>query len=185
MNDILYVPPLLCLPPNRDVFPDGPTTYYYAYGRQYSYYSTNLYGYYCYALVPIAAPIRRKKSSSTPTPPPPCPDLCIVGLSDGFSPPPLTIGCSGSTQALLEGAVPAPYANQLFVQSPGGMPPLGTPPYIFSVVAGSLPPDVTLSVDGLLSGNTILEGTFTFTIQVTDSNGCTGTQEFTINVTTS
>lgn len=77
MNDVKYVPPLLCLPPNRDVFPNGPTTYYYAYDRQYSYYSTNLYGYYCYALVPVAAPMRRKKSS--PSPPPPVQNRVCTG----------------------------------------------------------------------------------------------------------
>lgn len=134
----------------------------------------------CYA--PMSGKRKRRKRTIPPTPP--CPTLCIVGLSNGFSPPPLTIGCSGITQELLSGAVPAPYANQLFVQSPGGTPPLGTPPYIFSLVSGSLPPNITLSSDGLLSGIAILVGTFTFTVQVTDSNGCIGTQEFTITIVT-
>lgn len=68
MNEIKYAPPFICLPPNREAFPNGPTNYVYAYDREYAYYSTNLYGYYCYILVPIAAPLRRKKSSPPPTP---------------------------------------------------------------------------------------------------------------------
>lgn len=177
MNDIRYVPPLLCLPPNRDVFPNGPTTYFYAYDREYSYYSTNLYGYYCYALVPIAAPTRRKKKIE----PQICPPICIVGESNSiFSPPPLTVGCSGMTQALKGGssAPPDPYSNQLIGQG-------GASPYTFSTNPLNLPPGITLSPTGLLSGVPTQAGLFTFTVQATDSNGCIGTQVFTINITTS
>ena len=60
----------------------------------------------------------------------------------------------------------------------------GTSPYTFSVVAGSLPPGLTLnSSSGLLSGTPTATGTFPFTIRITDSNGCFGDRAYSITVT--
>ncbi len=56
----------------------------------------------------------------------------------------------------------------------------GTAPYIFGVVAGSLPPGLTLSSAGALSGSPTGAGSFTFTIRATDSAGCFGEQVYTI-----
>ena len=52
----------------------------------------------------------------------------------------------------------------------------GSSPYTFSVSAGSLPPGLALSGAGLLSGTPTGGGSYTFTIEVTDSASRTGTQ---------
>src|SRR3954447_5593997 len=45
----------------------------------------------------------------------------------------------------------------------------------FSVASGTLPSGLTLSASGVLSGTPQVPGTFSVTVKVTDSNGCTGT----------
>jgi hypothetical protein len=55
----------------------------------------------------------------------------------------------------------------------------GTAPYTFSLVGGSLPPGLTFSSAGLLSGTPVLMANTTsltqiFTMGVTDGSGCTG-----------
>jgi DNA-binding beta-propeller fold protein YncE len=52
----------------------------------------------------------------------------------------------------------------------------GTGPYSFSLAADSspLPPGLTLSSDGTISGTPTAAGTYTFTIVATDSDGCRG-----------
>ena len=59
----------------------------------------------------------------------------------------------------------------------------GTGPYDFNVTAGALPNGMTLSSSGTLSGTpNATAGTFNFTIEVTDANGDTVTQSFSITV---
>jgi hypothetical protein len=58
----------------------------------------------------------------------------------------------------------------------------GTPPYTFAVTAGSLPPGLTLSSAGLLSGTPTAAGSYPFTITATDSTGTTGSQAYTVTV---
>ena len=58
----------------------------------------------------------------------------------------------------------------------------GTPPYTFITSAGSLPPGVTLS-GAVLSGTPTTTGSYTFTIQATDSASATAAQQFTIAIT--
>jgi hypothetical protein len=58
----------------------------------------------------------------------------------------------------------------------------GTPPYTFSTSAGSLPPGITLT-GAALGGTPTQTGSYTFTIQVTDSAAATATQQFTIAIT--
>ncbi|MEK7831631.1 MAG: reprolysin-like metallopeptidase [Acidobacteriota bacterium] len=58
----------------------------------------------------------------------------------------------------------------------------GTSPYAFSVVAGALPPGLSLSSGGLLSGNPTGAGTYGFTIQATDNTGCAGTRAYTVTI---
>lgn len=55
--------------------------------------------------------------------------------------------------------------NQVFIASGG------TPGYGFTLISGSLPPGLSLSFVGALSGTPLSAGTFTFTIEVTDSAG--------------
>jgi putative Ig domain-containing protein len=49
----------------------------------------------------------------------------------------------------------------------------GTPPYSYLIVAGALPPGITMNSAGLASGTPTTAGTFNFTVQVTDANGNT------------
>ena len=57
----------------------------------------------------------------------------------------------------------------------------GTAPYTFAVVSGALPPGLSLSITGLLSGTPTNAGTFNFTIQATGSNLVTGTTNYSIS----
>ncbi len=49
----------------------------------------------------------------------------------------------------------------------------GTPPYIWSLLSGSLPLGLSLSSSGVISGTPLVSGTFSFVVQVTDSLGNT------------
>ncbi len=73
---------------------------------------------------------------------------------------PLTI----TTPDLPAGVLNAPYSLQM--RASGGIPP-----YYWSVVSGTLPPGLELDpTTGRLTGIPIGAGTFSFTIQVMDSN---------------
>lgn len=69
-----------------------------------------------------------------------------------------------STSGLPSASVGVAYTGALVV---GG----GTAPYVFSVVAGALPPGLALSAQGLLTGTPTQAGTYSFTVRVTDSTG--------------
>jgi hypothetical protein len=56
------------------------------------------------------------------------------------------------------------------------------PPFTWAVVGGALPPGTALSPDGALTGRPTATGTSTFTLQVTDPNGQTATQTFSLTV---
>jgi hypothetical protein len=58
----------------------------------------------------------------------------------------------------------------------------GTAPYAFAVPPSSLPPGLTLTSGGLLSGTPTTTGTWIFTIIATDANGCTGFRAYTITI---
>ncbi len=59
----------------------------------------------------------------------------------------------------------------------------GTGPYTFARVTGTLPPGLTLNgATGLLSGTPTTAGTYTFTVEATASNGCTGTRDYTVAI---
>jgi Putative Ig domain len=49
----------------------------------------------------------------------------------------------------------------------------GTPPYLFQLTAGALPPGLQLTdpVAGLVTGTPTISGTYTFTVGVSDSTG--------------
>lgn len=59
-----------------------------------------------------------------------------------------------------------------------------TPPYTWSITVGSLPTGLSLSSSGELTGTPTTTGTFTFTVQATDSSGSpvSGTQSLSITV---
>ncbi len=58
----------------------------------------------------------------------------------------------------------------------------GFAPYIFSVLSGALPPGLSLSTSGILSGTPTNTGTFNFTVQATNSYSVTGASNYTITI---
>ncbi len=55
-------------------------------------------------------------------------------------------------------------------------------PYTFTIPTGSPPTGLILSTNGVLSGTPTVGGTFNFTVQATDANGCFGSRAYTIIV---
>ncbi|MFN7973775.1 MAG: putative Ig domain-containing protein [Acidobacteriota bacterium] len=56
----------------------------------------------------------------------------------------------------------------------------GTVPYTYSVTSGALPPGITLSPAGVLSGTTFLNGAFPFVAKAVDGSGCAGSAAYTL-----
>lgn len=54
----------------------------------------------------------------------------------------------------------------------------GSPPYTWTVSAGSLPSGMQLTSGGVVQGTATQTGTFNFTAQVTDASGATATQSY-------
>ncbi len=91
------------------------------------------------------------------------PGAAATGLSAGApgagaTPEALAVA---TTTTLPDAFVPVNYSAQLAAQG-------GTPPYTWSVSAGALPPGLSLSAAGLISGAPTVTGSYTFTAQVTD-----------------
>lgn len=83
-----------------------------------------------------------------------------------------------STLSLPNGSLNYPYEQ--YIQATGG-----TPPYGWTTTTGTLPPSLSLynsSSTGLISGIPTSEGTYNFTVQVTDSLSSSATQAFTITI---
>jgi uncharacterized protein YegL len=57
-----------------------------------------------------------------------------------------------------------------------------TPPVQFSVVSGSLPPGVSLSPDGLISGTPTADGQFAVTIAAVEADGFVATQTYSVAI---
>ncbi len=102
-----------------------------------------------------------------------------------------TNGCMGSqdysvsmtcsTITLTPASLPDGQAGTVYHQSMLGFG--GTAPYSFAVTSGSLPNGLSLdSGTGAVSGTPTATGSDTFTITATDTNGCTGSSNYTVNV---
>lgn len=89
------------------------------------------------------------------------------------------VGCGGVTfgpnPSLANGVAGAPYAQSLFGVG-------GIAPYDFALTSGTLPTGVTLTSAGLISGVPGIAGISSFTVRVTDANGCTGSQDLALIV---
>lgn len=136
-------------------------------------------------------------------------DLSLDGATGIISGTPTLAGTSNFTVTVTDSSVPAVTASQALsiVVSPVGSPlsittttvPAatfgtaysqalaatgGTSPYSWTLSAGALPRGVTLSAAGVLSGTPLANGTFNFTVMVTDSAvpADTATQVLTLTV---
>jgi hypothetical protein len=75
---------------------------------------------------------------------------------------------------LPDGQIGAPYNETLTATG-------GREPYTFGV-KGKLPPGLSLSADGVLSGAPAQEGDFSFTVVGSDAGGCAGPQSYSITI---
>jgi Ice-binding-like/Putative Ig domain len=89
------------------------------------------------------------------------------------SPPAITFAPS----TVPDGAVGVAY-SQTFTASGGA------PPYRFGVTLGALPPGLTLTQAGVLSGTPTTPGTFKFSVRPTDANGLDFERAFTMSIAT-
>jgi hypothetical protein len=90
----------------------------------------------------------------------------------------LTVTCAAI--ALSPTTLPAVIAGAGYTQALTAVG--GAGPYSFTNSVASLPAGLSLSGDGLLSGTLSTIGTDTFTVMATDTNGCTGSQAYTLTV---
>jgi len=81
--------------------------------------------------------------------------------------------------ALADGTFSLSYSQQLSASSSDSV---NHAPYTFTLTSGSLPPGLTLSASGLLSGTPTVVGSFSFTVQAAGSGGASGTQAYTLIV---
>ena len=130
---------------------------------------------------PTATPIHTPTPTATPmhTPTPTATPMHTPTPTPGTTPTPTpSASCPPITVkpfSLPNGKVGRSYHKHIHASG-------GDSPYSFSVSTGSLPTGLTLSPEGRLSGTPTAEGTFTFTITATDSNGCTGKRQYTVTV---
>ncbi len=87
-----------------------------------------------------------------------------------------------TTTSLPDGMNSSAYSQQL--QAIAGVPFDGESPYSWSLASGSasLPANLTLATNGLLSGTLAESGTFDFTVEVTDSLGGSYDQPLSLNI---
>ncbi len=96
--------------------------------------------------------------------------LAVIGVSGQGS----RLAIS-TPSALVPGAIGVTY-SQTFTATGG------TPPYTWSVPSGALPPGLTLSSSGAITGTPEAAGTYQFSIMVMDSASATSVQTFAITV---
>jgi hypothetical protein len=72
-----------------------------------------------------------------------------------------------TTQSLPAATVGVPYNATLTAAG-------GIPPYTWTIISGALPPGLSLSSAGVISGTPTSAGTFNFTVQVIDPLGNVG-----------
>ena len=77
--------------------------------------------------------------------------------------------------ALPDGAPGTPYSQTITASGASG-------PVTFSVSAGALPPGLTLSGAGALTGTPTTSGTFGFTARAAEAGGCSGSRVYSVSI---
>ena len=93
----------------------------------------------------------------------------------------LTITCAGITlspSSLPSGSRGTPYSATISATG-------GQPPYTFARTAGALPPGLTLSAGGSLTGTPTQDGNYSFTVTATGAAGCQGSRAYTVVISSS
>src|SRR5262249_563638 len=104
------------------------------------------------------------------------PGLCGGPTPTPTPPPGSCPGVFYATAILDQANLGSPYSAQFNAVGSTG-------PYTFAVVGGALPPGISLSNTGAVSGTPTAAGSYTFSVQPTASSGCTGAvNSFTIDV---
>ncbi len=85
--------------------------------------------------------------------------------------------------SIVTGGVPSGTIGTAYTQTLVAMG--GTPPYTWSLTAGSLPAGIALSPGGVLGGVPSGAGSYTFTVQAHDSAGLTATRDLVLNIASS
>jgi hypothetical protein len=83
-----------------------------------------------------------------------------------------------TTASLPNGTKGTAYSQQLTASG-------GKTPYSWTVTPGGLPSGLTLGTGGLISGTPTTNGTFNFTVKVTDATNSTATQTFSLTINSS
>jgi len=112
--------------------------------------------------VPITAPPTRRPPQHRPS---------VTTRRQGYVPP------SIPAQTLPQGTVGQAYNYTLLVRG-------GTSPYRWYVTAGTLPPGLTLSTSGTLSGTPSAAGQYSITVEVIDRHDRTSSQTLRLGVAT-
>ena len=105
---------------------------------------------------------------------------------EAFSSPTAPVGGSAAPTApvavvaIEPGTLPAGVAGNSYSQTLSASG--GSGPYTFSLVAGSLPPGLSLAPSGAISGTPTQAGTFSFTVKATGGGGAAGTRALSIGV---
>lgn len=86
-----------------------------------------------------------------------------VNMGPGCGSLDLSVSCGNPPQ----GKILVPYGPQQ-IPATGGVPP-----YTFAIIAGALPPGLTMTSAGVISGTPTTMGSYTFTVHVTDSASST------------
>jgi hypothetical protein len=85
---------------------------------------------------------------------------------------------SFSPPTLQDGTYGTPYSQAITATATGG----AAGPFTFAVAAGALSPGLSLASDGTLSGTPTAAGSFSFTVQATDSDADTGSRSYTLTI---
>lgn len=104
----------------------------------------------------------------------------LIRVISLVGPTPIPAGTSGPVPVptdILGGVVDSSYTEVIYGIG-------GVPSYTFSLNSGTMPPGLSISSGGIISGTPTTIGTYTFVIRVIDSVGNIGLQGYTITIST-